>query len=159
LVIGEQPLILQRWFLALQSVPVLAWLSALIWRKRCDRLANNPHLRRRIQVAETVRKGLKDLTQKAEASEHQTFFSSVFRLLQEQLGERLDLPASAITEAVLDERLRGRAPETLIGQLHDLFQLCNLARYAPHRSSQELMAVLPKLESALRELRQLPDPT
>ena len=33
------------------------------------------------------------------------FFAVLFRLLQEQLGERLDLPASAITEAVIEERL------------------------------------------------------
>ena len=31
------------------------------------------------------------------------FFATLSRLLQEQLGERLDLPASAITEAVIEE--------------------------------------------------------
>jgi hypothetical protein len=73
------------------------------------------------------------------------------------LGERLDLPATAITEAVLDDRLQGRAPADLVGQLHELFQVCNQARYAAHRTSQELMALVPKVETALRDLRQLPD--
>jgi len=82
------------------------------------------------------------------------FFATLFRLLQEQLGERLDLPASAITEAVIDERLRPRGVngETL-ASLHELFQTCNLARYAPIKSSQELAAIIPKLEAALNQLR------
>ena len=77
-------------------------------------------------------------------------------MLQEQLGERLDLPASAITEAVIDEKLRARdlAPETLDG-LHELFQTCNQARYAPQKSSQELAAFIPNVEAALRALQSL----
>jgi hypothetical protein len=77
----------------------------------------------------------------------------LFRLLQEQLGERLDLPASAITEAVIEERLRpARVDEKLVGDLDGLFQACNQARYAPVRSSLELTALIPRLESALREV-------
>ena len=78
------------------------------------------------------------------------------RLLQERLGERLDCPATAITEAVIDEKLRPRGvPDSTLEELHELFQACNLARYAPVRSSQELAAVIPKLESALRKLAEV----
>ena len=52
------PLAQQSWFLALQAVPVLAWLSAVVWRRRADQFANNPHLRRRRQVAQIIRQGL-----------------------------------------------------------------------------------------------------
>ncbi len=76
--------------------------------------------------------------------------------MQEQLGERLDLPASAITEAVLDEKLRRRAPDELVQQLHELFQLCNQARYAPHRSTRELLELVPVVERSLAQLRDLP---
>jgi len=38
----------------------------------------------------------------------EAFFATLFRLLQEQLGERLELPASSITEAVIEEHLRPR---------------------------------------------------
>ena len=33
-------------FLAVQALPVLAFLAAFVWRKRTDSLANNPRLRR-----------------------------------------------------------------------------------------------------------------
>ena len=126
------PLIERPWFLALQSLPLAAWLTTLIWRKRKESLANNPRLRRKRKVAQLLQSGLADLKTLAAENRSEDFFATTFRLLQEQLGERLDLPASAITEAVVDERLqpRGIKPE-LLNKLHELFHLCNQARYAP----------------------------
>jgi hypothetical protein len=150
------PLVQQPWFLALQAIPLLAWLSALTWRKRSQMLANNPRLRRQRQVAQTVRKGLAELRQLASGNKSDEFFATLVRLLQEQLGERLNLPASAITEAVIEEHLRPRGvPESTLAPLHELFQTCNLVRYAPMKSSQELAAVIPRLEGALRDLKEL----
>ena len=150
------PLVRQSWFLALQAIPLLAWLSALTWRKRTELLANNPRLRRQRQVAQTIRKGLVELQQLAAENKSDEFFATLVRLLQEQLGERLDLPASAITEAVIEEHLRPRGvPETTLAPLHELFQTCNLVRYAPMKSSQELAAVIPKLEGVLGELKEM----
>jgi hypothetical protein len=150
------PLAQQPWFLAMQGVPVLAWFAAFVWRRQTDRLANNPRLRRRRQVAQIIRDGLDDLRRLANENNSEEFFATLFRLLQEQLGERLDCPASAITEAVIEERLRPRgAPGDTLNALHELFQICNLARYAPVKSSQELAAHIPKLEAVLRELQNL----
>ncbi len=151
-----QLLVAQPWFLGAQSAPVLLWISLLLWRKRVELLANNPRRRRQREVAARVREGLKELRAYAGAQKSAEFFATLFRLLQEQLGERLDLPASAITEAVIDERLRGLgAPDEVLKHLRELFQTCNAARYAPTTSSQELTALIPKLEGVLRELQRL----
>jgi hypothetical protein len=148
------PLLMQPGFLAVQSVPVLAWLAAFVWRKRTDSLANNPRLRRQRRVAQLVREGLNDLHRLAAENNSDKFFATLFRLLQEQLGERLDCPASSITEAVIDERLVPLVtPETTLAGLRELFQLCNQARYAPMRTSGELAAVIPQFENAVRELQ------
>jgi hypothetical protein len=153
---SAQLLVAQPWFLGAQSVPALLWISLLLWRKRVELLANNPRRRRQREVAARVREGLKELRAHAGAQKSAEFFATLFRLLQEQLGERLDLPASAITEAVIDERLRGLgAPDEVLKPLRELFQTCNAARYAPTTSSQELTALIPKLEGVLRELQRL----
>jgi hypothetical protein len=150
------PLVQQSWFLALQAIPVLAWLSAAVWRRRAEQLASNPRLRRRRQVAQIIRQGLLELRQLAADNKSDDFFATLVRLLQEQLGERLDLPASAITEAIIEERLRPRGvSKTTLDSLRELFQSCNLARYAPVRTSQELAAIIPKFEAVLRELQAL----
>ncbi|MGZ8898996.1 MAG: hypothetical protein ACXW3Z_02790, partial [Limisphaerales bacterium] len=91
-------------------------------------------------------------------NETEQFYALLFRLMQEQIGERLDLPASAITEAALDERLPRRgASLDLVHELHHLFQLSNQARYAPVTTNAELLSISSKLEKALRELQHLPD--
>jgi hypothetical protein len=150
------PLVQQTWFLTLQGVPVLAFISAVLLRRRSENLANNPRLRRQRQVAVVVRDGLAQLRQLAAANKSEDFFATLFHLLQEQLGERLDLPASAITEAVVEERLRPRGvSDEVLSPLQDLFQTCNLARYAPIKTSEELAAVIPRLESVLRQLQEL----
>ena len=149
-------LLLRPWFLALQAAPPLLWLALLFHRRRVEKLANNPRLRRQRELAIRIREGLKDLRAQAEGRRSEEFFATLFRLLQEQVGERLDLPASAITEAVIDERLKNRGlPDATLQSLHELFQLCNAARYARAQSSQELAALVPKLESVLRELQGL----
>src|SRR5208283_4786615 len=105
----------RTWFVALQGIPMLAFISAVIWRRRTEQLARNPRLRRQRQVQQLIREGLAMLRRLAVENKSDEFFATLVRLLQEQLGERLDLPASAITEAVVEERLRplGVAEATL----------------------------------------------
>ncbi len=150
------PLISQPKFLVVQSLPVIAFLAAFIWRKRTDSLANNPRLRRQRAVAQLVSIGLNDLKKFAAENKPEEFFALLFRLLQEQLGERLDCPASAITENVVEDNstLRG-SPETTRTDLRELFQLCNQARYAPVRGSSELNSVAAQFEKTVGELQNL----
>ena len=156
LVAARVPLVQRPGFWMWQSVPVLAWAGSLVRRKRAEALANNPRLRRQRAVAAIIASGLEDLRQLAAKKDSDNFFATLFRLLQEQLGERLDLPATAITESVIDDQLRPRGASGLaMDRLHELFQACNVARYAPVRSSHELEAHIPQLETALREIKGL----
>lgn len=150
------PLVMRPAFLALQAVPVIAFIAALVWRRRADNLANNPRLRRWLAVAQLVAGGLDDLNKFAAENKSTEFFAMLFRLLQEQLGERLDCPAISITEADADSRLiaLGAKPETLEA-LRELFHACNQARYAPIQTSQELSALAAKFKKAAGELQDL----
>jgi len=150
------PLALQPWFLSLQSIPIIAWVGLLLERRRKENLANNPRLRRRLQVVHIVRTGLTQLRDYAQANQPAEFFSTLFRLLQEQLGERLDVPASSITESIIEERLRplGVSGETL-DLLTRLFQACNQARYARQSTNKELISLIPDAEAALEQVRKI----
>ena len=152
----QTPLALRPGFLALQALPVVLWLAAWLRRKNIERLAADPRLRRRRETARFVANGLRELANLAAQKKSEEFFALVFRLLQEQIGEMVDLPASAITEAVIEERLRpaGVKPETL-KQLQELFQICNFARYAPVKTAKELDAVQAKLRQVLDELKEV----
>ena len=148
--------ILSPTHLVLNLTPVIAFAGLVVWRKRKDALANNPRLSRQLQVEAVIRSGLLRLGELASQNKSDDFFAELMHLLQEKLGERLDLPASAITEAVIGEKLRPRGiPDSTLDDLHELFQATNLARYAPVKSSQELAAIIPKLTNALRKLDQV----
>lgn len=150
------PLLVQPLFLAWQSLPVLALLAAFVWRRRTDSLANNPRLRRQRAVAQLVQAGQGDLRKFATENNSEQFFATLFRLLQEQLGERLDCPASAITESVVDDRLGAlNVSASTVTTLRELFQACNQARYAPVRDRQELAAIAEKFETVIRHLQAL----
>ncbi len=153
--VAPQTLLLTRpWFLGVQLVPPLVWLSFLVNRKRREKVARDPRLRRRAEVSHLVRRGLSELRAQASSNNSEMFFALGLRLLQEQIGERVDLPANAITEAVVEERMRpAGAPSELCAAVQELFQSCNLARYAPVKSSAELSALVPKFEHAIRELQ------
>lgn len=141
---------------AVTGGPLALWLALLARRKQAEKLANNPRLRRRREVEKLVNAGLAELRQQAAAAQAEPFFVNLFRLLQEQLGERLDLPASAITEEVLDERLKSLgAGAELCQALHALFQACNAARYAPVREVGELTKLAEQFDAAVAELRKL----
>jgi hypothetical protein len=139
-----------------QAVPVLAFLAAFVWRKRADNLANNPRLRRKIAVEKMIQNGMADLRKFAAENNSEEFFALLFRLLQEQLGEKLNCPATAITENVVEENsiLRG-ATEAARNGLRELFQFCNQARYAPVRGTAELNSVAALFEKAAGELQDL----
>lgn len=149
----EKPLLQQTGFLALQALAPLAWLGAIAWKRQKEKLANNPRLRRQREVARIVRDGLKELPALATANKTEEFYATVFRLLQEQLGERLDLPSSAITEAVLEDLHSNGIDAETLGSLRELFHLCNQFRYAPEYAKQELGSLIPKVEKALKNLQ------
>jgi hypothetical protein len=99
---------------------------------------------------------LAELDKLAREGDATAFFAHAFRLLQEQLGERLDLPAAAITEAVIEERLRpAGVPEAVMKDLHELFQACNQARYARVVERKDLPGVARRIEAVLDQVRQL----
>jgi tetratricopeptide (TPR) repeat protein len=149
------PLIRQPPYLALQGLAPLAWLCAVVWRRRKDKLAASPRLRRRREVARLVRDGLADLSRLAAANDVEKFYSAVLRLLQEQLGERLDLPAPAITEAVLED-CKG-LDASGVASARELFHACEQYRYTPEHTAQELASLIPKVRTVLEVLRNVRD--
>jgi len=149
------PLVQQPLFLALQVVAPLLWLLALTWRRQKERLASNPRLRRKREVARLVQEGLGNLSRFAAANDVEKFYSTILRLLQEQLGERLDLPAPAITVANVED-VKGLDPATL-ASIRELFHACDQYRFTPEHTAQELASLIPKVKSALATLQNVRD--
>ncbi len=147
------PLIIRPWFLAVQTIPAALWFVSFMRRKRIDELAHNPRLRRQIETEKIIKEEMKKLPQLADQQKTDEFFAVVFRLLQEKIGERLDLPATSITEAVLEERLiPSGASEELTETLQKLFFECNQARYGGKKNVTQLNEFIPMVERSIQML-------
>jgi len=151
----QPPLAMRPWFLGLYVAPLLVWLGAMWWRWRQSKLASDPSLRRRMRVARLVREGLVELRQAGRRNDTEKFFATVFRLLQERLGERTGMPAAAIDDLNLDEVLRGRVEDELRDDVHELFRACNVARYAPGRMNAALNSFIPRVEEVMARLEEV----
>jgi hypothetical protein len=147
------PAFAQPWFWVFNTFPLLAW-GVFVWsHKRSEKLARDPRASRARAVRENEALALPELRALAQSRAHREFFDLLSRLLQERLGERLDLPASSITESVVEEHLLPLGvAEPLRHEIHSLFQACNQARYAAGASAGELDALAERATKVLQEL-------
>lgn len=131
-VISSGPAICQQtWFVALQGVPALALLGALAFKRHRDRLSGDIRYARARRAYGNAQRRLADAERLMPASAS-GFYAAIFKCLQDYLGDRLNLPSSGITSAVIEEQLRprGLTPD-LCEALRQLFSECDGARYAP----------------------------
>ncbi|MEI6084473.1 MAG: BatD family protein [Verrucomicrobiota bacterium] len=117
----------------LNLVPVLGLAGALAWKWRRDRLAGNVAYARRSRAARNARQAL-------------ARNEPVQRVLQEYLGDRLNIPAAGITAAVADEH---RLPAAV----REIFEACDAAQFAGVQTDvnmlkQKLERVIDELENA-----------
>jgi len=141
--------------LALPATTFMAWMLLWIRRRKTDRLENDPRLRRRLATDKLEDERIVELRKQADGGEGEAFFKTLALLLQERIGERLDLPASGITESVISEQMRpAGAADDLCDSIDSLFGACNQARYAPTTESGELMKLANDAEKTLQGLKE-----
>ena len=148
------PLVARPNFWLLQSIPLLLWLGALLWRRKTNALANNPRLRRKRQVAERTRAGLAKLDNLAEQEETAKFHAELADLLREQLGLRLDIPAEGITaDIVHSPAASNKLDEGTRSDIRKLFAASDQATYARSQTTGELNANLALLKEVFSALK------
>ncbi len=148
------PLVARPNFWLLQSIPLLLWLGALLWRRKTNALANNPRLRRKRQVAERTRAGLAKLDNLAKQEETAEFHAELADLLREQLGLRLDIPAEGITaDIVHSPAASNKLDEGTRSDIRKLFTASDQATYARSQTTGELNANLALLKEVFSALK------
>jgi hypothetical protein len=148
------PLLSRPWFLAAQTAPLIAWLMALTWRNRRDYYDARPRLVRRLRVEKLLRSGEARLEKLARGGAPEEFYGEAAKLLRERIGERLDIPAGGITEAVMRVELDGRLPPEPAADLETFFAESNAVRFGAGDppALQTAMDQLRGIHSALEKL-------
>ena len=136
----DKPWMLQSRAYGIQVIPLIVLGIAFGVRQLRERSGKDIRGKRKRKVDQFIRKQLPVLETLAQKNDSDGFFELMFRILQERLGQCMDLPAASITESVLDDQHRQLdCSEEDIETLHGLFQACNQARYAPVESTEQLV--------------------
>ncbi|HXI84416.1 MAG TPA: BatD family protein [Verrucomicrobiae bacterium] len=130
-------------FWALNTMPVLALLGGIGWKKRTDKFRGNIAYARRVRAAKDARKLL------AIAAN----YDEVQHALQNYLGDRLNIPAAGITASIVEEQLLPRGVNgELAADLKACFEACDTARFAGGSGGAVLAATREKVERLIDEL-------
>jgi hypothetical protein len=130
-------------FWTLNTMPVLALLGGIGWKKRTDKLRHNVAYARRVRASRDACKLLAAATS----------YHEVQHALQNYLGDRLNIPAGGITTSIVDEQLLPRGVNgELAADLKACFETCDTARFAGGSAGTSLAATRGQVERLIDEL-------
>jgi len=141
-----------RIFLVSQLLPLSLYLIFFISYRRRQRLKDDVRYARRLLAPKKARSGMqkaKALIQEGKTAE---FYDTVFKTIQEYLGDKFHLSSKSITENVIKDVLRSKnIPEETLNILRGIFTACDAVRYAPSGFKKENM------ESIFKDLENIID--
>ncbi len=124
----------QTGFLAGQSLPVLALAISFVVQRRRERLRRDIRYARARRAFGNAQRRLAEAERLMPAGQIKSaaFCAALFKTLQDYLGDRLNLPSSGITSAIVEEQLQPRGvPPEICQALKEVFTACDTARFAP----------------------------
>jgi hypothetical protein len=153
--IGSPNQIPASYWIGITLPPVL--LMALWWGAR---LLGAPSLQARRKQRKSYARAVRQLQILVRSSGHgedASQYSSVHRILMEYLGEKLGLSASGLKEEEVLHRLEKRQiSEDVLAAVNDVFQSCNLARFAPEgQDDEEFSRILKQCSRALDQIEKI----
>ncbi len=116
------------------------------------------HMRRasayagRIRAFKIHKKAIRQLRRLSRGGDRNIFYESLFKAMQDYLGNRLNMPPAGITYAVIESALAGSNPDPdIMRKLSNLFEYCDRAKFA------KTMAIELKVEDDIKELKEVMD--
>lgn len=118
-------------FLALQSVPIILVAFLSLFYMRSERLRSDVRFARKIRASRKARSGMRKIKSYLVRDDRSKFYDSVFKMLQEYLGDKFHLISGGITADIVDLELKsGKIPPEILSKIKDIFSECDMARYA-----------------------------
>jgi len=140
-------------FLFAQFLPLAACLGILIYQKRKDRLTSDVSYARSRQAPRKAKKAMEEASKLMHERTSAEFCDTVFRMIQEYLGDLFNLSAAGLTSEVLVELERRGIEAEILEKLGEFFELCDSVRFAPAAvSQQELHHLLKLTEDTMKRL-------
>ena len=119
-----RPIYLNPWFLAGQSLPLLALLGGLALIRR-QKLVSHPERVRASAVQIAIRQQIEAMDEAMKNQQTDAFFVHARNALQQRLGQQWNLRPETITLADIEARLGGES-----GNVRPIFEMADQASYS-----------------------------
>jgi len=127
------------WFWLLQPLPLLAWIGAVLYDRRRQRLSGDVRYARFTRAGREARQAIAGARNALQAGDRTSFYDSVARAVSDYLAAKLDLPPGSVSADRVAERLRARGAAPDLAQvaddIHEFFSTCEQVRFAPSASN------------------------
>ena len=140
-------------FLFLQLVPFGAIVAAAVISRRRLRLQTDVRYARFLRAPRAARKNLQAVHRLLAGRDTKGFYETVFKTLQEYLGDRFHLPSAGITAAVVDDPALAALDRTTLDRLKECFNECDRVRFSQSDvSAQQMHKTLTLLEAVIERI-------
>ena len=145
-------------FWALQLMPLALFAVFYAAYRKKERILKDKSYARFLKAPRKARKGLARARTYLARKDILPFYDTVFKTLQEYLGNRFNLPRGGVTEQIICDRLRpAGCDEKILKMLHDVLSECEMARYAsfvPEKyEAEEVMEMVKKIIDYMEKIR------
>ncbi|MDP8258715.1 MAG: BatD family protein [Candidatus Aadella gelida] len=125
-------------FLYVQILPLLLLAAFYKGYKRKERMLTDKRYARFMKAPKKARKGLEKARVYLEKGDTLLFYDAVFKAMQGYLANKLNIAIGNISARSVEEKLHGSGyDEDLIKMIHEVFESCEMARYASSTTGGE----------------------
>ena len=107
------------------------WTGIFIYFRRTHRIKTDIVYARRLQAPRQAKQGLAKAKKMIAAGKKEEFYDTVFKTLQQYMGNKLHLSSGAVTFETIQAALQSRNIEAeIISDVKTVFEECDMIRYA-----------------------------
>ena len=140
-------------FLLLQLLPLAGFAGVLVYQKRRDRFATDRTYARQYHAPRKAKKGFARAQDLIASGQTQEFCSTIFKVMQEYLGDRFNLPCAGITIEIVDSLRTQGFTEEMLEKLTAFFHACDRTRFAgSEMDKNEMTEILHLAKESIRFL-------
>ena len=125
-------------FWAVQAVPFICLVAFFAAYREKERIRTDRRYARGLKAPRSARVGLKRARNFIHRKDTKQFSDTLFKTMQEYLGNKFNLSGVSITSQIVDDKLRpAGCDEEILGMIQEVFAKCDLARYASQSVGME----------------------
>lgn len=121
----------QSWlFVVMVMIGLALWTAFYVLYRRTHKMQTDVVYARRLIAPRQARKGLSEAKRLLDGGEHKKFYDTLFKVLQEYLGNKLHLPCGAVTFDSVREKIPVHVDSVHLGEIQKAFEECDAIRYS-----------------------------